>query len=271
MIKNYLDKFSLKGKKAYIIGGCGLIGSEISEALLSASAEVYIFDNNKKKGNFFRKKFINRKYNFIYFDLKNLNQADKKMKNFIKKYGCPDIFINCSYPASKDWKSSSFKENKLHILRKNIDMHLNSHTWLSFQICEAMKKKKIAGSVIMLGSIYGLVGQNMSIYKNTKISENMNYSIIKGGIINFSRQLASYYGNHNIRVNSICPGGIIGHAKGLSNKQDKNFLRNYKKNCPLKRLGTSEEVASSTLFLASDASSYITGTTFIVDGGWTAI
>ena len=271
MIKNYLNKFSLKKKKAYIIGGCGLLGSEITEALLSASSQVYVFDNDKKKGNLLKKKFINNKFTFIHFDLENLYQADKKMRNFIKKNGCPDIFINCSYPATKEWKLSSFKKNSLNLLRKNIDLHLNSYTWLSFKICEAMRQKKIPGSVIMFGSIYGLVGQNMSIYKNTKISDNMNYSIIKGGIINFSRQLASYYGSYNIRVNSICPGGIVGHAKGLGEKQDKTFLNNYKKNCPMKRLGSPEEVASSTLFLASDASSYITGTTFIVDGGWTAI
>ena len=134
MIKNYLDKFSLRGKKAFIIGGCGLIGSKISEALLSASAEVFVFDNNRIKGKFFQKKFLHKKYNYIYFDLKNLRQADQKMKNFLKKYGCPDIFVNCSYPSTKDWKLSSFSKNKLSILRKNIDIHLNSHTWLSFKI-----------------------------------------------------------------------------------------------------------------------------------------
>ena len=101
----------------------------------------------------------------------------------------------------------------------------------------------------MFGSIYGLVGQNNSIYENTNIKENMNYSIIKGGIINFSKQLASYYGQYKIRVNSICPGGLIGHTKGNSKTQDNIFLKNYIKNCPLKRLGNTEEVASSVLFL----------------------
>ena len=75
------------------------------------------------------------------------------------------------------------------MLKKNVDLHLNSHTWLSYKICESMKQKKIKGTVINFGSIYGLVGQNMSVYKKTKIRENMNYSIIKGGIINFSKQL----------------------------------------------------------------------------------
>ena len=271
MIKNYSDKFFLKGKKVFIIGGCGLIGSKISEVMLSASAEVYVLDNNKREGKKNIKKFQNKNYNFISFDLKNPIIADKKLKSSIKKFGCPDVFINCSYPTTKDWKLSSFSKNKLHILRKNVDMHLNSHAWLSFKICEEMKKKKIFGSVIMFGSIYGLVGQNMSIYKNTKMSENMNYSIIKGGIINFSKQLASYYGKNKIRVNAICPGGIAGHVKGSTINQDKNFIKNYIRNCPIQRLGTAEDVALSALFLASEASSYITGTAFAVDGGWTSI
>ena len=134
-----------------------------------------------------------------------------------------------------------------------------------------MKREKVNGSIIMLSSIYGVIGQNPEIYKNTSMKENMNYSIIKGGINNLTKQLAAYYGSSGIRVNSICSGGIIGHIKGLKKKQDKTFLKNYSKNCPLKRLGRPDEVASSVLFLASNASSYITGTSFLVDGGWTAI
>ncbi len=271
MIKNYLDKFNLKNKKAFIIGGCGLLGSEISEALLSANAEVFVFDIDRTKGKILEKSFSKTKFKYIYFDLKNTDSIDNKFKIFIKKYGCPNIFINCSYPATKDWSKSSFSNNSLKLLKKNIDLHLNSYTWLSHKVCESMKQKKIKGSVINFGSIYGLVGQNMTIYKKTKIKENMNYSIIKGGIINFSKQLASYYGKNSIRVNAICPGGVQGHVKGKNKKQDKIFVKNYSELCPLGRLGTPQEIAASVLFLASDASSYITGSTFTVDGGWTSI
>ena len=134
-----------------------------------------------------------------------------------------------------------------------------------------MKEKKIRGSIILLNSIYGFLAQNMSIYKNTNIEENMNYSIIKGGILNFSRQLASYYGNDGIRINSICSGGVKGHIKGTLKIQDKRFIKNYSRNCPLGRLALPEEVANSVLFLASNASSYITGTSLIVDGGWSVV
>tara|TARA_Y100000817_G_scaffold314810_1_gene315272 strand:+ start:299 stop:1105 length:807 start_codon:yes stop_codon:yes gene_type:complete len=268
MIKNYLKKFSLKRKKAFVIGGSGLIGSEIVEALLSASATVINLD--KKEPNKLYKN-IKKRYHYNYFEITNLDLVDKEISRIFKKFGCPDIFINCSYPATKDWKKSSFKKNTISTLRQNIDLHLNSYTWLSYKICEKMKKMRKKGSVIMLSSIYGVVAQNLQIYENTGMNENMNYSVIKGGINIFSKQLASYYGNYGIRVNSVCPGGIIGHVKGSKERQNSKFIKNYSKNCPLGRLGKPEEVASSVLFLASDASSYITGTSFLVDGGWTVV
>ncbi len=268
MIKNYLKKFSLKGKNAFVIGGSGLIGSEIVGALLSASATVINLDKKKTNKSY---KNMKKRYHYNYFEINNLDLIDKEISRIFKKFGCPDILINCSYPATKDWNKSSFKKNTISTLRQNIDLHLNSYTWLSYKVCEKMKKMKKKGSVIMLSSIYGVVAQNLQIYENTGMSENMNYSIIKGGINNFTKQLASYYGSHGIRVNSVCPGGIIGHVKGSKEKQNKKFLKNYSKNCPLGRLGKPEEVASSVLFLASDASSYITGTSFLVDGGWTVV
>ncbi len=266
MIKDYLKYFSLKNKKAVVIGGSGLLGSEIVKALISASAQVINLDiKNLKLSSKFNK------YQYNYFNVKKMNSLDKNFDKIIKKFGCPDIFVNCSYPTSKNWNNSSFNKNKISILRDNVDFHLNSYVWLSYKICEMMKKSNKRGSVIMLSSIYGLLAQNKEIYKNTNMSENMNYSIIKGGINNFAKQLASFYGSHGIRVNSVCPGGIAGHVKGSKKNQDKIFIKNYSKNCPLKRLGKPEEVASSVLFLSSDASSYITGTSFLIDGGWSIV
>lgn len=266
MIKDYLKYFSLKNKKAVVIGGSGLLGSEIVKALISTSAQVINLDIQKLK---LSSKF--NKYQYNFFNVKKMNSLDKNFDKIIQKFGCPDIFVNCSYPTSKNWNNSSFKKNKISILRDNVDFHLNSYVWLSYKICEMMKKSNKRGSVIMLSSIYGLLAQNKEIYKNTNMSENMNYSIIKGGINNFAKQLASFYGSYGIRVNSVCPGGIAGHVKGSKKNQNKIFIKNYSKNCPLKRLGKPEEVASSVLFLSSDASSYITGTSFLIDGGWSIV
>ena len=128
-----------------------------------------------------------------------------------------------------------------------------------------MKKRKIKGSIIQLSSIYGVVAQDLTIYKGTNMRENMTYSVIKGGINNLTKQMASYYGKYQIRCNALCPGGIE------EKKHNSKFLKNYKNKVPLKRFCKSTDVAASALFLASEASSYITGSTIMVDGGWTII
>ena len=134
-----------------------------------------------------------------------------------------------------------------------------------------MVKNNIKGSIINLNSIYGLLGQDLSIYEKTSIKENMPFSMIKGGLVNLTRQMASYYGRFGVRVNSICPGGLTGHVAGKSNLQEKQFIKNYEKKVPLKRLGNPEEVANVITFIASNAASYVTGSNILVDGGWTII
>ena len=219
MTTDYLKNFSLRNKKAIVVGGSGLLGSEIVKALLSASAQVINLD---KKSLFLSPRYKNEsnKYQYSLFDIKMSNALDKNIDKILKKFGCPDIFINCSYPTTKNWSKSSFKKNKISNLRDNVDLHLNSYAWFAYKMCNIMKKSKKKGSVIMLSSIYGLMAQNQEIYKKTNMNENMNYSIIKGGINNFAKQLASFYGSYGIRVNSVCPGGITGHVKGSKKKTE---------------------------------------------------
>ena len=148
---------------------------------------------------------------------------------------------------------------------------MNSYAWLGRLAAEAMVKKNKGGSIIQLSSIYGIVGQDLNIYEGTNMHENMAYAVIKGGITNLTRLMASYYGQYNIRINSLCPGGLKGHVAGKNDTQHPVFIKQYSKKTPLRRLGFSEEIASTALFLASAASSYITGATIMVDGGWSAL
>ena len=156
-------------------------------------------------------------------------------------------------------------------MRKNIDIHLNSYAWISKLIAEKMKKNKKKGSIINMSSIYGVVGQDLTIYKNTPLKENFTYSIVKGGIVSFTRQMASYYGKDGIRINCISSGGVEGHSAGISKKQNITFLKNYSNKVPLKRLAKSSEISNVIIFTSSDAATYITGANIIVDGGWTII
>ena len=263
MHKNYLDKIKLTNKKVYILGGCGLIGSKVVTNTLSVGAKVIILDIKKKQ--------IPKNVKYEKFDCTKLKTLDKNFNRIIKKFVCPDVFINCAYPKTSDWDQCSFNKITLQRMVKNVEIHMNSYAWLAKIVAEKMVKNKIKGSIISLNSIYGLLGQDLNIYEKTSMTENMPYTMIKGGLVNLTRQMASYYGRFDVRVNSICSGGLIGHVAGKSSAQEKQFIKNYEKKVPLKRLGNSEEVANVVTFIASDAASYITGSNILVDGGWTII
>ena len=261
--------FSVTNQTAFVIGGSGLIGLEISKALAEAGAKVVILDLNEDQVS----TLLNHQENvyFHLFNVSDLDSAETVFHEIIAIHGCPKIYVNCSYPLTNEWAKSSFKEITLKSFRENVDIHLNSYAWLARLAAESMVQFGIEGSMIQLGSIYGIVGQDLSVYKGTDMRENMTYSVIKGGITNLTRQMASYYGQFNIRVNTLCPGGLEGHIAGKSDGQNSEFVKQYSEKVPLKRLGRAEEIASVALFLASEASSYISGATIMVDGGWTAI
>ena len=123
----------------------------------------------------------------------------------------------------------------------------------------------------MFSSIYGFLAQNLNNYKGTQISENVTYSLIKGGILSLVKQMAAYYGKYNIEINAISPGAVLGHIKGSKKKQSKKFIDNYSKNTPLKRLAKPDEIANLVSFLSSDQCTYITGQNIIIDGGYSII
>ena len=270
---DYLKKFSLKNKIVFVVGGLGLIGKEVSIAIAQAGAKTLVLDILEKKGNKFQNNMNQNNFDLTFqkFDCSDLKNQNINFKKIIDKYKTPDVFINCSYPHTNDWAKSSFKDITIESFRKNIDIQLNSYAWLARLTAESMIKIGSGGSIIQLGSIYGVVGQDLTVYEDTEITENMTYSVIKGGITNLTRLMSSYYGQYNIRVNTICAGGLKGHMSGVLSGQSKNFITNYNKKVPLGRLGLADEIASTALFLASDASSYITGTSIVVDGGWLSI
>jgi NAD(P)-dependent dehydrogenase (short-subunit alcohol dehydrogenase family) len=265
-MNNYKNLFNLDGLKVFIIGGNGLIGSEIVSALITHNAHVTVFDI------VFDKKFYdNYNLKFVKFDCSNEKNIKNFFKLYLKKNSCPDIFINASYPITKDWKKNTFNDISYKSYKKNIEIHMNSYIWSAKIIADQMKKNKIKGSIIQLSSIYGLIAQDNNLYQNTNIKENMTYGIIKSSVIHFTKQMAAHYGKSDIRINNIIIGGVRGHIKGSKEKQDLNFLNKIKKKIPLGRMAKANEIPSSVIFLASSSSSYITGSNIIVDGGYTIL
>ena len=262
----YLDKFKLSKKTAYVVGGSGTIGTEICIALSDAGAKIVNIDIKENK-------YLKSKKNihFFNFDIKKIKNSENCLKKIKTKFGSPNIFINCSYPFTEEWPKSSFKDVSLKSLNQNISLHLNSYIWLARLTAEMMKKEKIFGSIIQLASTYGIVGQDPELYKGTNINENAIYSAIKGGIINQTKQMAAYYGQFGIRINSLSPGGIKGKIAGKKNSQSNKFIKRYSARTPLKRMGDPSDIAPAVIFLSSSASNYITGSNIVIDGGWTVI
>lgn len=261
----YLEQYNLKNKTAYVCGGVGLIGAEVTRALAEARAKVVILDVDQEKGTALARELRGQGLNVSFepFDVTNIKSLEKSFNRLMNAYKGIDIWVNMAYPRTKDW-AAPIEDVTIENIQTNVDWQLNSCLLISKMVALEMKKKKTPGSIINSGSIYGVQANDFTVYEGTGMSSPYAYSAIKAGVINLTRYLASYFGADRIRANCICPGGVF-------NKQNKRFVKNYEHKVPLKRLGTPQEIASSVLFLASDASAYITGTALMVDGGWSAV
>lgn len=261
----YKDLFNLKNKVAVVTGAAGLLGAEFVKALSQNDAIVIAADIAKDRGNKLEQ-FCKRQKTKVAF--KKLDITDEKsisgLINFAdRKYKKIDIWVNSAYPKTEDW---GMKLESIPAIswRENVDSHLNGYCFCCRLAAEYMKEKKHGGSIINLASIYGILGPDFSIYENTNMTMPAAYSAIKGGIISFTKYLASYYGNHNIRVNCVSPGGVL-------SAQPKVFIEKYNKKAPLGRMADKEDIAGAIIYLASDGARYVTGHNLVVDGGWTII
>jgi NAD(P)-dependent dehydrogenase (short-subunit alcohol dehydrogenase family) len=198
----------------------------------------------------------------LHCDITNQDSINKAVKLVVDRYHRIDGLVNNAYPRTKDW-GNKFEDIVFDSWKDNVDMQMNSSFYMCQKVLEQMKIQK-SGSVINITSIYGVVGNDFTVYEGTGGTSPAAYSAIKGGLINFTRYLASYFGKYNIRTNCVSPGGIFDH-------QHEAFVKNYEKKVPMQRMGTPEDIAPSVAFLLSDDSKYITGQNLIVDGGWTAI
>ena len=247
-MKNRLEK-----KIIIITGGNGLLGSAIIEKLIEDGAFVINLDINHK---------TNESLSNIECDITNQESVDNSLNLIINKYEKIDGLVNNAYPRTQDW-GNKFEDIKLDSWKKNIDWQLNSYFYMSQQVAVQMAKQK-SGSIINIASIYGVIGPDFTVYDGTNMTMPAGYAAIKGGLINLTRYMASYFGPHKVRVNTVSPGGIF-------DNQNISFVENYEKKVPLRRMGLPEDITPSVSFLLSDESKYITGQNLIVDGGWTAI
>ena len=190
----------------------------------------------------------------------NKKDVDHLLKTVIQKMGRLDVLINNAYPRNKNY-GRPLEEIEWDDFNENVQMHLGGYFLLSQKASEIMRKHT-GGSIINLGSIYGMVAPRFSIYEGTSMTMPAEYAAIKGGVLQLTRYLATYLAPYGIRVNAVSPGGLF-------NGQNSRFVKSYEAEVPLGRMATPDDVVGPILFLASDLASYITGQNIAVDGGWT--
>ena len=239
----------LKNKNIVVTGGNGLLGNDFISFLNKEGATVINLEKN----------IISDKHN-INCDITEESSVKDVIKFITKDFGNIDGWVNNAYPRTEDW-GNKFEDIKYESWKKNVDLQLGSVFLCCKLVLEHMKKNNY-GSIVNIASIYGVIGPEFSIYEGTSLTTPAAYSAIKGGVINFSRYLASYYGKYGLRINCVSPGGIY-------NNQNKKFVNNYIRNVPLKRMGIPSDISPAVSFLLSEDSSYVTGQNLIVDGGWT--
>ena len=248
-------------KTIAVIGGAGLLGSAIVKGLAANNASPLILDTDKVKGEELKKEISNTK-NEAYFyqaDFSNPKELPKILENIKKDYGSITGWALASYPRTNDW-GDKLEEISFQSWKENVGMQLDATC-----LCASLIAKEMAcnngGSIVTLGSIYGSIAPDFSIYEGTNMTSPPAYSAIKGGVSAFSKYLSSYYGLKKVRVNNIISGGIL-------NNQPDPFIEKYNSKTSLGRMAEPEEIANAIIYLLSDASSYITGTDMIVDGGF---
>jgi NAD(P)-dependent dehydrogenase (short-subunit alcohol dehydrogenase family) len=256
----------VSGKHVLVTGAAGLLASEICLGLAENKAKLSLLDTDTQKLVSFNSQLrSNGTQTYIVppTDLLIAGELSSAIEHAENELGPIDVLIHAAYPRTSDWHLK-LEQIPIASWQKNVDMNLNATFLLCQQLGTKMAERGV-GNIILFSSIYGLYGPDFNVYVGLDhMTMPAAYSAIKGGVTNFVRYLASYWGKSGIRVNAICPGGIL-------DQQDPNFIRRYEERVPMRRMGTPVDVAGAVLFLTSDLSSYVSGINLPVDGGWTAI
>lgn len=266
------DLFSIQHRTAIVTGALGLIGRNHCKALADAGANVVVADLDEAAAMAFAAELGDGHLGV------GLNVVDEASVQAVRdrvlaRYNRIDVLVNNAAindmfenPAMAK-ELSMFENYPVSAFRASLEVNVTG-VFLCAQVFGSVMAEAGRGSIINVASTYGLVGPDQRIYRNEAGEQNFYksaaYPATKGAVVNFTRFLAAYWGHKGVRVNTLSPGGV-------ENSQDAFFVQNYSAKTPLGRMAQPTDYQGAIVFLASDASAYMTGANLVVDGGWTAI
>ncbi len=267
-----MNMFSLKHMVAIVTGALGLLGKEHCRALAGAGAHVVVSDLNEERCREFALTLTPDALG-AGTDVSDAASVSSLLHKTMERFGRIDILVNNAAVNEKfedplqHLKMSQFENFPLEVWKKIMDVNVTG-VFICSQIIGSVMAEKGKGSIINIASTYGVVAPDQSIYKTPDgqqaFFKSPAYPVSKGAVIAFTKFLAAYWGHRGVRANTLSPGGV-------ENAQDDFFVRNYSAKTLLGRMAQPSDYKGAIVFLASDASCYMTGANLIVDGGWTAI
>lgn len=268
---------SVKGKTIIVTGGTGLIGREIVTCFLEQGAQVVVGDVDSDAlnafGNELLKSFSRHQFEMVYCDITNEAETEEIVRIAVQKHERLDVLVNNAAIDAKFDKTgttavdaSRFENYPIELLRKSVEVNLTGTVIMTQAACRQMLKQG-HGNIINVASTYSMVAPNQSLY-DFQDGEAIKYKPVdyiasKSFVPNFTRYIATFYAKENIRCNAIVPHAIF-------NNHEEKFTKNFARLSPLGRMSERSELRGPFLLLASDSSSYMTGSVLTVDGGWTA-
>ena len=266
-MKSVRELANLSGRTALVTGGGGQIGAAMCAALAEMGANVAILDIDAEAGQRVAHELMGKhgvRALTLDVDLLEEEQILSVPEKLLESFEGLDILINnAALVGTSDLEGWAvpFLQQSSQTWRMALEVNLTA-PFVLVQSCTELLRQSGLGCIINVGSIYGLVGPDNRLYEGTQLGNPAAYSASKGGLLQFTRWLATVLAP-DIRVNSITPGGVW-------RNQPEEFRRRYKERTPLRRMATEEDLKGAVAYLASDLSAYVTGQNLVVDGGWTA-
>ncbi|MFZ4289430.1 SDR family oxidoreductase [Variovorax sp. HJSM1_2] len=269
------DVFDLTDRVIVITGGLGQIGRQFALEFIERGAKVAIFNRSIPDEAILQERFpvASGRVAFFKVDITNKSSIAAGLAALVTRWGVPHVLVNNAgldtQPSAPPEVSGPFEDFPEEVWREVLEVNMTG-TFLCCQVIGGAMAKLGRGSIVNVGSIYGMLSpvQDIYAYKEAKTGKAfvkpVAYCASKSGLYNFTRYLATYWGRKGVRVNILTPSGV------RRDSQDAEFQANYCQRMPMGRMAEEDEFNGAAVFLASDASRYMTGSNLVVDGGWTA-